>query len=220
MRDLSQGVAGVNELMVFAGVIALASLSPGPNVILVIDHSLSFGLWRIAPTILGNISLLFLVALAAALGVSAILLAVPALHDGLRLAGAAYLVFLGVKTLLKAWRSRGGALAGAPAHEVGPLRRYLQAFFVSATNLQSVFFLAALFPNFVHRDQPLGPQFIILFSVLILVVGSVHFAYALSAGLIQSRVGDRRFRQVVQAGSGVALLGFGAVVASSVFRRG
>ncbi|MDB5488162.1 MAG: lysine transporter LysE [Reyranella sp.] len=210
----------MNELVVFAGVIALASLSPGPNVILVVDHSLSFGLWRIAPTILGNISLLFLVALAAAFGVSAILLAMPALYDGLRLAGAAYLVFLGVKALRQAWRSRGGASAGAPAPEVGPLRRYLQAFFVSATNLQSVFFLAALFPNFVHRDQPLAPQFLVLFSVLILVVGSVHFAYALSAGLIQSHLGDRRFRQVVQAGSGVALLGFGALVASSVFRRG
>jgi homoserine/homoserine lactone efflux protein len=220
MRDLPQGVARVNELVVFAGVIALASVSPGPNVILVIDHSLSFGLWRIVPTILGNISLLFLVALAAAMGVSAILLAMPALYDGLRLAGAAYLGFLGVKALLRAWRSREGVSAGAPAPEAGPLRRYLQAFFVSATNLQSVFFLAALFPNFVHRDQPLAPQFLVLFSVLILVVGSVHFAYALSAGLVQSRFGNRRFRQAVQAGSGIALLGFGAVVASSVFRRG
>lgn len=213
-------MAGVNELLVFAGVIALASVSPGPNVILVIDHSLSFGIGRIAPTILGNISLLFLVALAAAMGVSAILIAMPALHDGLRLAGAAYLVFLGLRALLRAWRSRGGRTAGAPAAEVGPLRRYLQAFLVSATNLQSVFFLAALFPNFVHRDQPLAPQFLVLFPVLILVVGSVHFAYALSAGLLQSRIGNRRFRQAVQAGSGVALLGFGAVVASSVFRRG
>lgn len=209
----------MNELLVFAGVIALASVSPGPNVILVVDHSLSFGLWRIAPTILGNISLLFLVAMAAAFGVSAILLAMPAVYDGLRLAGAAYLVFLGVKALRQAWRSRGGASAGALAPKVGPWRRYLQAFFVSATNLQSVFFLAALFPNFVHRDQPLAPQFLVLFSVLILVVGSVHFAYALSARLIQSRLGDRRFRQVVQAGSGVALLGFGTLVASSVFRR-
>jgi homoserine/homoserine lactone efflux protein len=210
----------MNELVVFACVIALASVSPGPNVILVVDHSLSFGIWRIGPTILGNISLLFLVALAAACGVSALLLAIPALYDGLRLAGAAYLLFLGIKALFKAWNSRGGVSGDAPAPEVGPLRRYLQAFFVSATNLQSVFFLAALFPNFVHRDQPLAPQFVVLFSVLILVVGSVHFAYAVSAGLIQSRLGNRRFRQVVQAGSGVALLVFSAVVATSVFRRG
>lgn len=104
MRDLPQGVAVVNELLVFAGVIAFASVSPGPNVILVIDHSLCFGLWRIAPTILGNISLLFLVALAAAMGVSAVLLTMPMLYDGLRLAGAAYLVFLGGRALLRAWQ--------------------------------------------------------------------------------------------------------------------
>jgi len=219
MRDLSKSLAAVNELLVFAGVIALASVSPGPNVVLVVDHSLSFGVRRVAPTILGNISLLFLVALAAALGVAALLLTMPGLYDGLRLAGAAYLVFLGVRALRNAWRLRSDAVVGAPAAEVSALRRYLQAFFVSATNLQSVFFLAALFPNFVHHDQPLAPQFCVLFSVLILVVGSVHFAYALSAAAIQSRVGDRRFRRSVQAVSGVAMLGFGTAIAASVLRR-
>lgn len=141
------------------------------------------------------------------------------MYDGLRLAGAAYLVFLGMRALRNAWRLRGDAVIGAPAAEVSALRRYLQAFFVSATNLQSVFFLAALFPNFVHHDQPLAPQFCVLFSVLILVVGSVHFAYALSAAMIQSRVGDRRFRRSVQAVSGVAMLGFGTAIAASVLRR-
>jgi homoserine/homoserine lactone efflux protein len=209
----------VNEFIVFAGVIALASVSPGPNVILVVDHSLSFGLRRIAPTILGNISLLFLVALAAALGVSALLLSVPSLYDGLRLAGAAYLIFLGFKALRRAWASNGDASVGAPPPAVGAGRRDLQAFFVSATNLQSVFFLAALFPNFVHRDQPLGPQFIVLFSVLILVVGGVHFGYALAASFLQGRIGDRRFKRATQVGSGVAMLGFGATMAAGVLRR-
>jgi threonine/homoserine/homoserine lactone efflux protein len=97
-------------MIAFAGVIALASVSPGPNVILVVDHSLSFGIGRIAPTIFGNISLLFLVALAAALGVSALLPGVPGLYDTLRLTGAAYLVFPGLKALR---RVSGGAVSVA-----------------------------------------------------------------------------------------------------------
>jgi threonine/homoserine/homoserine lactone efflux protein len=210
----------MNELIAFAGVIALASVSPGPNVVLVVDHSLSFGVGRIAPTILGNISLLFLVALAAALGVSALLLGMPALYDTLRLAGATYLVLLGLKALRRALRSGAEASVDAPAAAASAGRRYLQALFVSATNLQSVFFLAALFPSFVHRDQPLAPQFAILFSVLILVVGCVHFAYALAASAIQGRLGDRRFRRATQVGSGVALAGFGVAMAASVWRRG
>jgi threonine/homoserine/homoserine lactone efflux protein len=209
----------MNELIAFAGVIALASVSPGPNVILVVDHSLSFGIGRIAPTIFGNISLLFLVALAAALGVSALLLGVPGLYDTLRLTGAAYLVFLGLKALRRAWQPGGDVSIGAPAAAASAGRRYLQAFFVSATNLQSVFFLAALFPNFVHHDQALVPQFAVLFPVLILVVGSVHFGYALTASMIQGRIGDRRFRRAAQVGSGVAMLGFGAAMAASVWRR-
>ena len=210
----------MNELIVFAGVIALASVSPGPNVILVVNHTLSFGLPRIAPTILGNISLLFLVAMAAALGVSAVLMGMPAAYDALRIIGAAYLAYLGVKALRNAWRSRGtGALSGQPPDVAGPVRRYLQAFFVSATNLGSVFFLAALFPNFLHHEQPLLPQFAALFATLIVVVGAVHFGYALFAAVVQAQLGERRFRSAVQTASGMALLGFSATIFGSVLRR-
>jgi homoserine/homoserine lactone efflux protein len=208
----------LNELIVFAGVIALASVSPGPNVILVVNHTLSFGLPRIAPTILGNISLLFLVAMAAALGVSAVLMSMPAAYDALRVIGAAYLAYLGVKALRNAWRS-AGAVTGQPADAASPIRRYLQAFFVSATNLGSVFFLAALFPNFLHREQPLLPQFTALFATLIVVVGAVHFGYALFAAVVQSRLGARRLRSAVQTASGVALLGFSATIFGSVLPR-
>ena len=210
----------MNELIVFAGVIALASVSPGPNVILVVNHTLSFGLPRIAPTILGNISLLFMVAMAAALGVSAVLMSMPAAYDALRVAGAAYLAYLGIKALRNAWRARGAAaVGGQPADAARPVRRYLQAFFVSATNLGSVFFLAALFPNFLHHERPLLPQFVALFATLILVVGTVHFGYALFAAVVQSRLGARRFRSMVQTASGVALLGFSATIFGSVLRR-
>jgi threonine/homoserine/homoserine lactone efflux protein len=210
----------LNELVVFAGVIALASVSPGPNVILVVNHTLSFGLLRIGPTILGNISLLFLVAVAAAAGVSAVLMSVPAAYDGLRVIGAAYLAYVGIKALRNAWRSRGGAVvADQPVDAAGPVRRYLQAFLVSATNLGSVFFLAALFPNFLHHEQPLMPQFAGLFATLIIVVGTVHFGYALFAAAVQSRLGARRFRSAVQTASGFALLGFSAAIFGSVLRR-
>lgn len=209
----------MSELIVFAGVIALASVSPGPNVVLVINHSLTFGLRRIAPTILGNISLLFLVALCAALGVSALLMSLPGLYDGLRLIGAAYLAWVGIKALVNAWRLRGAAVAEAPVPEVSARRRYLQAFFVSATNLSSVFFLAALFPNFLHHDRPLLPQFVVLFATLIVVVGSVHTGYAVVAALMQSKLGIGRFKRAVQVASGAALLAFSGMIASSVLRR-
>ncbi len=204
----------------FAGVIALVSVSPGPNVILVVNHTLSFGLPRIAPTILGNISLLFLVAMAAALGVNAVLMSMPSAYDALRIVGAAYLAYLGSKAVRNAWRSRGDAVVGGqPADAAGPVRRFLQAFFVSATNLGSVFFLAALFPNFLHHDQPLLPQFAALFATLIVVVGVVHLGYALFAAVVQSRLGVRRFRIAVQTASGLALLGFGAAIVGGVLRR-
>lgn len=209
----------MQELVVFAGVIALASVSPGPNVVLVINHSLTFGLRRIAPTILGNISLLFLVALAAALGVSALLMSLPGLYDGLRLAGAAYLAWLGSKALINAWWSRSATTAEAPVPEVSAGRRYLQAFFVSATNLSSVFFLAALFPNFLHHDRPLLPQFVLLFATLILVVGTVHTGYAVAAAFMQSKLGVGRLKKAVQIASGAALLAFSGMIASSVMRR-
>ncbi|MFD2264973.1 LysE family translocator [Lacibacterium aquatile] len=207
------------NLIAFAGVIALASASPGPNVILVVDHSLAVGLKRIAPTILGNISFLFLIALAAALGVGALIKAAPVAFDALRLAGAAYLAYLGIKALRAAFSGQAALSGGAGASDAA-LTRYRQAFLMSATNIQSILFLSALFPQFIDHGEPLTGQFLLLFSTLILVVGSVHLSYALCAAVVRRHLGDGRFRAGIKALSGIAFIGFSAAILTSVLRRG
>lgn len=208
------------SLIAFAGVIAVASVSPGPNTILVVNHSLAFGLRRIAPTILGNISFLFLVALAAALGVGALVKSAPLAFDALRLIGAGYLAYLGLKALRAAWATKGGLAVAATVAEVPALARYRQAFLMSATNIQSILFLSALFPQFLDHTTPLASQFMLLFSTLILVVGSVHFGYALFAAVLKARMATGRFRAGFKALSGIAFLGFSAAILTSVLRRG
>jgi threonine/homoserine/homoserine lactone efflux protein len=214
----SVGQAQLLNILLFASVVGLSALSPGPNVILVINHSLTFGFWRIAPTILGNLSLQFLVALSAVLGASALLAKSPILYDALRLLGAAYLAWLGVRALLAAWRTLASNFEAVPVPNVSAGRRYAQAFFVSATNLQSVFFLATLFPNFLDDDWPVLPQFIVLFATLIHVIGTVHLGYAALASLLQAKLGVDRFRQIVQVASGAALLAFSWMIVVSVMR--
>jgi len=95
-------------------------------------------------------------------------------------------------------------------------RRFVQAFLVSATNIQSVFFLATLFPNFLNEDWPIWPQFVVLFATLMHVIATVHVGYAGLAALLQSKFGVDGFRKVVQAASGVALLAFAWMIVASV----
>lgn len=208
------------SLIAFAGVVAVASASPGPNVLLVVNHSLTFGLPRIAPTILGNMTCLFLVALAAALGVGTLVKSAPLAFDALRLIGAGYLAYLGLKALRAAWTARGGLAVAETAANVPALARYRQAFLMSATNIQSILFLSALFSQFLDHEVPLAGQFALLFSVLILVVGSTHFGYALFAAALKSRLTQGRIHAGFKALTGIAFLGFGTAILSSVLRRG
>lgn len=81
----------ISNWIVFSSIIILVSISPGPNVIAVIIQALESGIKGAAYTIFGNLIALFTIALAAALGVGALLQAAPDVFSIMKIAGGAYL---------------------------------------------------------------------------------------------------------------------------------
>lgn len=217
-----QGIDDVSNLILFASIISLASISPGPNNILVINHAIQYGVGRIAPTIIGNLACLLLIALAAALGVGAVLAGSPNLFRALQLVGAAYLGYVGVKSLLAALRAQtvsdAATAPGKTAVGGHGWQRFRQAFLMSATNPKSVLFLAAVFPSFIDPQEPALGQFVVLFAVLTTVVCTIHLGLALLAASISRLVGNARFARGVKLTSGFAFLGFAAGIVWSATR--
>lgn len=154
-------MSGSTTYLLFIGFALAASFTPGPAVMLSIHNALHHG-WRHAlMSSLGNISGLFALAMLSALGLNAVLQASDTAFTALKLAGAAYLIWLGVQQ----WRHAGERRAqvdeasGAASDAHPPHRLYVKGLTVALTNPKAIAFIAALFPQFLRVNRPLAPQY-------------------------------------------------------------
>lgn len=139
-----------SELLLFALAALVLVLTPGPNMVYCVSRSLTqgraAGLLSLAGVVLGFVVHL----LAAALGLTALLLAVPLAFDAIRIAGAAYLLWL-------AWQAvRPGGQAPFQARELPhdpPRKLFLMGFVTNLLNPKVAMFYLSFFPQFLHPER-------------------------------------------------------------------
>ncbi|WP_217238074.1 LysE family translocator [Streptomyces sp. AC555_RSS877] len=143
---------------------------PGPSVLFVVGRALAQGRRAALTTVLGNTLGAYVLIVAVALGVGAVVERSALVFTMLKLAGAAYLVWLGVK----AWRERSSlpTAFAEGGHTYGGLRTLWEGFGVGVTNPKSIVFFAAVLPQFVDRGQGNA-------AVQMLVLGLIFNAIAL-----------------------------------------
>lgn len=165
--------------IIYAAVACAAILSPGPAVFLAISNSVALGWRRVSFSSLGNILGLLVVSSLAMAGLGALMKASAAVFTAVKLVGAGYLIYLG----LKQWRARGSLFTRAA--EAGGDRSnrqvFLQGLLIALTNPKAVLFFTALFPQFLRSDRALAPQFLILTSTFMVLSFLSLMAYALVA---------------------------------------
>ncbi|VXB15644.1 neutral amino-acid efflux system [Pseudomonas sp. 8AS] len=142
------------------------SLSPGAGAIASMSSGLQYGFWRGYWNALGlQIGLALQIAVVAA-GVGA-LLATSALAFALiKWFGVAYLVYLGWKQ----WLALPGEIVTTGERPLGrPLTLVLRGFLVNASNPKAIIFMLAVLPQFIHPQEPLVPQYLIMGVTMITV---------------------------------------------------
>lgn len=172
------------ELGWFALAALVLVLTPGPNMIYCISRTLcqgrAAGLMSLAGVLLG-----FLVhLLAAALGLTALLMAVPLAFDAIRLAGAAYLLWL-------AWQAvKPGGSGPFQARQLPfdpPGTLFRMGFLTNLLNPKVAMFYLSFFPQFLHPERgPVLLQSLQLGAVQIGVSGSVNALLVLGAGAVSA----------------------------------
>jgi homoserine/homoserine lactone efflux protein len=180
---------------------------PGPTVTLIVANSLRHGtragLLNIAGTQLG-LALMIGIVLA---GLASLIEALGWWFDGVRLAGAAYLVWLGIKLL----RSSGSLATLEPA----PTPRggfFLQGFLVLMSNPKALILFGALFPQFIDPNGDYVDQVVLLGITAMVTAFVFDGAYAILAGNAGAVLSRRRVRFLSQA-SGLCLIGGGVWLA-------
>ncbi|MCO5091861.1 LysE family translocator [Bosea sp. (in: a-proteobacteria)] len=200
----------------FAAALLLA-VTPGPGIFYVAARSLAGGRGEGLASSFGTGLGGLVHVLAGALGVSALVLASAELFTALKLAGAAYLVWLGIRTILVARRDAATAIvAGRPVPPMGPRRAFREGAVVEALNPKTAAFFLAFIPQFV--DPAAGSvalQFIALGTISVLLNTLADIAVAFAASRIRQGAAAARPNLVrrLREGSGAAMVALGVGLA-------
>ncbi|MEU3736117.1 LysE family translocator [Streptomyces sp. NPDC032198] len=205
----------IDRLLAFAAMSFLLIVVPGPSVLFVIGRALAQGRRAALTSVVGNTIGAYVLVVAVALGVGSVVERSVVVFTALKLLGAAYLVYLGVKAV----RQRGSlhaAFSGeGPAR--GGLRTLWEGFAVGVANPKTIVFFAAVLPQFVDREQ--GHV-----ALQMLVLGLVFNAIAVASdsvwGLVAATArgwfasSPRRLSMIGGVG-GLTMIGLGVGVAAT-----
>ncbi|MDH3997991.1 MAG: LysE family translocator [Desulfuromonadales bacterium] len=188
--------------LAFVVATAIMIALPGPSVLLTVAHSVSFG-WKPALfTVAGATMGVAIQLVIAAIGLASLLNVVAEAFEWLRWAGAAYLVYLGIKQ----WRSADEPLPFAAA-AASKTNLFVQGLVVTIFNPKSLIFIAAFLPQFIDATRPPGLQFALIVPTFLLITFSVTSLWAMAAGNTRSLLqGQRAFQYVLKAAGGLMVL--------------
>lgn len=195
--------------LAFALASAVVVAIPGPTVTLVISYGLSEGR-RAAWATVAGVALGDLLAMTLSLaGLGAMLAASAAFFAALKWAGAAYLIYLG----LRLWRC-APEVPGAAAAGARPRRMFGHAFAVTALNPKSIAFFIAFLPQFMSPAAPILPQTVAL-GATFLALATVNAAiYALLADRMRQAIKRPAVMRLINRIGGGALIGAGLLTAA------
>lgn len=200
--------------LAFALATLIFAVTPGPAILYTAAQTLARGrrggVLASAGIHVGGLFHVF----AAAAGLAALLEMVPDLYLGLRLFGAAYLVWLGISMI----RSRFDASALPTVRDHDARRAFLESVMVEALNPKAALFYVAFLPQFVDANSlwPAWAQFLVLGWIVNLAFSAADLVtVALTSRLLDGLRRSERASRVFRLASGTTLIGLGAHLAIS-----
>jgi len=189
--------------------------TPGPNMLLVMSNSARFGLRAAVATMTGCLTALLAMMSISAAGLGALLHTFPMVFDALRLAGAAYLAYLGVQN----WRApveQNMKEAPRPAPVAArPAVLFRQGLLVAASNPKALLFAAAFFPQFIKPNAATLPQLGILLATFTVIEIAWYFVYALSGKRLSAYLQSASVMRAFNRLTGGIFIGFAALMAAA-----
>jgi threonine/homoserine/homoserine lactone efflux protein len=200
-------------LALFAAATMVLLIVPGPAVLYIVTRSVAQGRGAGLVSVLGVHTGSLVHVAFAAVGVSALLYASAAAFTVVKYAGAAYLVYLGLRKLFG--RGEAGDHGVAEPIAVSRSRLYANGVVVNVLNPKTAIFFLAFLPQFVNPARgPVALQIVILGTCFIALGVVSDGAYALLASALAGRLRRTpRARRALDRSSGVMLLGLGAYAA-------
>jgi threonine/homoserine/homoserine lactone efflux protein len=208
-------VVPADRLLAFAAVAFALIVVPGPSVLFVISRGVTLGKRAAVATVFGNAAGVYLQVVAVALGVGAVVASSAAVFTAVKLAGAAYLVLLGLRTVRD--RSHLARVLDAAVAPRSTRRILREGFVVGLANPKSVVFFAAVLPQFADPASGHVPAQLLVLGLVFVVIALVSdSAWGVAAGTAREwlRASPTRLEAIGGAG-GLVMIGLGLRLAVS-----
>jgi threonine/homoserine/homoserine lactone efflux protein len=206
-------VLPTSHLLAFAVISYVLILVPGPNVLFVISRSLQLGRAAGLGAVVGGQLGVYAQVIAVALGIGALVQRSAAVFTFLKLAGAAYVVYLGVQAVRH--RTSLTAALDLPVERQSTARMVRDGFVVGVTNPKAIVFFAAVLPQFaVPSAGHMQLQLLLLGAVFIGIALVSDSMWAIAAGTARAWIArSPRRLELVGGTSGLVMIGIGASLA-------
>ena len=205
----------LGQIVAFTIAATLVTISPGPDMALIARRAVTDGWRRASVTSAGVLTGLLVHATASVIGISAVFVRSATAFTVLKIAGACYLVALGILSFRSARRAAGESVA--PASEARPLRSlrllFFQGFLNNVLNPKPALFYLAFLPQFIEPGDPvlLVTALLVAIHIMIGVVWLLLWAWLVSrAGML-----GRRWRARLEAVTGAVLVALGVRLATT-----
>jgi threonine/homoserine/homoserine lactone efflux protein len=204
-------VMTIETWLTFVAASTVLLVIPGPTILLVVSYALGQG-WRAALPMAIGVALGDFTAMSLSmLGIGALLAASSELFMVLRLLGAAYLIWLGVKL----WRSGGTLDAQPQTDKASSVKMMGHAWLVTTLNPKSITFFVAFLPQFINPMSGFWQQMLVFELTFLVLAFANAFGYGLIASRARSAVANPKAIRVFHKIGGSLLIGAGAAAAAS-----
>ena len=191
-----------SRFAVFLTVMASLAAAPGPANLFSIATGMNRGPRAVGLAVVGMNSATLVWFVAAAVGLGALIRALPDVFAFLTVAGALYLIWLGLRALTAAVRG-GGAISTGPTSDGSPLA---QGFAVQIANPMAVLFFSAVLPPFIDLSRPLVPQLVAFAAATIGLDILTMSAYGLGGVALAQQMNAPGFRRLFNTFVGLVLI--------------
>lgn len=169
-----------NFTLLYITTVFIASIIPGPSMLLALTHGMQYGAKRTIASAMGNVTISLIQALISIAGLGTILIASETAYQIIKLLGAGYLVYMGIRILLSSKKSLAPVNNRDEKNELPLHKMYIQAALVTAGNPKAIVFFTAIFPQFINPNTSYLPQFFSLMSIGSIIAFSCFMLYAIS----------------------------------------
>ena len=205
----------IEFILIYSMTVFVASIVPGPSMLLALTHGMKYGTKRTVASALGNLSVTLIQASISIAGLGAALIASESIFNFIKWAGAAYLIYMG----LSIWFSPGVSFSEEQnlqhASETTPGKMFLQGAFVTAGNPKAIIFFTAVFPQFINSDAAYAPQFTMLLGIGGVIAFCCFMIYATGGQKIITLFSNAAVGKYINKVIGGTFIGAGIGLASS-----